>query len=201
MRGYLRISRLSQFSGVAEQEYIGLYGTSRLTYCLKELTMKKLNVIVFFLLATTTLAYAVSPKVIKTVPENGDPNVDPNLRQIRIEFDQDMSQQGYSICGGGPNFPELLGKPRWVNKRTLVVGVKLKPNYEYQMSINCSNYQNCKNVNGEPAEIYPVDFKTASAAPQDPNKPSKSPAVQLDMCNLKKDNKHRTVELFKEVVN
>jgi hypothetical protein len=81
-----------------------------------------------------------------------------------------MNSGGFSICGGGPNFPELIGKPRWLNKRTLVADVKLKPNYKYQMSINCPGYPNCKSVNGEPAEIYPVNFKTAPAQPQEPNK-------------------------------
>ena len=59
----------------------------------------KLGVILFagIVLAFCAIsAYAVPPKVTKTIPENGDRNVDPGLRQIRIEFDQDMSQGGYS---------------------------------------------------------------------------------------------------------
>ncbi len=115
------------------------------------------------------LSNAAPPKVIKMIPQNGKQDVDPAIEQIRIEFDQDMNSDGFSICGGGPNFPELLGKPRWLDKRTLVADVKLKPNYEYQMSINCQSYQNCKSVNGEPAEIYQVNFKTASTALQEPN--------------------------------
>ncbi|HBG78328.1 MAG TPA: hypothetical protein DDW84_05700 [Phycisphaerales bacterium] len=144
--------------------------------------MKKTRVVmrvtVFFLLAATVTVLADKPKVIKAIPDNGNENVAPTLEQIRIEFDQNMDGGGFSICGGGPKFPELLGKPRWLNKRTLVANVKLNPNYEYQMSINCPSYQNCKSVNGEPAEIYPIKFKTASAAAQDSNQPSKSSVVQ-----------------------
>jgi hypothetical protein len=60
----------------------------------------------------SSLAVRVSgapPKVIKTVPENGAQDVNSNLRQIRIVFDQDMNQDGYSICGGGQNYPETVG--------------------------------------------------------------------------------------------
>ena len=137
-------------------------------------------ILLVILALIATSANASPPKVIKTVPENGQQDVDPALRVIRIVFDQDMDNSGFSICGGGPKFPELLGKPRWVNKRTLVAGVKLKPSYEYQMSINCPSYQACKNVNGEPAEIYPINFKTAPASSShDPDKSSQSPAVLL----------------------
>jgi hypothetical protein len=136
--------------------------------------MKKYSILlnlvaVVILLSMAGLSNAAPPKVIKMIPKNGQQDVDPALKQISIEFDQDMNIAGFSICGGGPSLPEL-GKPRWLNKRTLVADVKLKPNYEYQMSINCPSYQNCKSVNGESAEIYPVNFKTASAAPQEPNK-------------------------------
>ena len=111
------------------------------------------------------LAVGVSgapPKVIKTVPENGAQDVNSSLRQIRIVFDQDMDQDGYSICGGGPNYPETIGDPRWVNKRTIVMRVRLVPNHEYQLSINCLSYKNFKNTKGEPAESYPIEFRTGS---------------------------------------
>ena len=65
---------------------------------------------------------------------------------------------------GGPKFPETTGKPQWTNKRTLVLGVKLQPNHNYEMSINCPSYQNCKGANGESAEIYPLNFKTGSGS-------------------------------------
>ncbi len=141
------------------------------------LNLLSVAVIVILILMAQS-GYAAQPKVIKTIPENGTQDVDPALKLIRIEFDQDMATSGYSICGGGPKFPELLGKPRWLNKRTLVAGVKLEPNHEYEMSINCPSYQNCKNTQSEPAEIYPVSFKTATAT-KEPNAASKSPAILL----------------------
>ncbi|MBN1787935.1 MAG: hypothetical protein JW806_06010 [Sedimentisphaerales bacterium] len=128
--------------------------------------MKKYReLLVFAMVATltliTTIANANPPRVVKTIPENGDTNVDPKLGKIRIVFDQGMGPS-YSICGSGPKYPKTIGQPKWINKRTLIIGVRLEPNYEYEFSVNCSSYRNFKNFKGESAVIYPVKFKTAA---------------------------------------
>ncbi len=106
-------------------------------------------------------APAVPPKVVETVPRNGDLNVDPGLQEMRFVFDQDMSTGGYSICGGGPLFPRVVGRPRWADKRTLVARIRLEPDHEYELSINSPSYKNCRSATGEPAVPYPVKFRTA----------------------------------------
>lgn len=124
-----------------------------------------LCIIVMSLSIIASHANAARPKVIKTIPANGEQSVSPVLAKISIEFDQDMdTSAGMSICGGGPDFPETTGKPQWVNKRTLAMGVKLQANHSYNMSVNCQSYQNCKGINGESAEIYPLSFKTGSGS-------------------------------------
>jgi len=141
----------------------------------------KLSTILFAGIALaffTISAYAVPPKVAKAIPENGDQSVDPSLRQIRIEFDQDMSQGGYSVCGGGPKYPKTIGKPKWINKRTLAMRVKLQPNHEYELSVNCQSYRNFKNLQGESAVIYPIKFKTTTAGEKSIT-PTKSPSLLL----------------------
>ncbi len=115
-----------------------------------------------FLSLLTAAASGAPPKVIRTIPENGVKDVDPALRQIRIVFDQDMNQDGYSICGGGQSYPETAGKPRWINGRTFVIRVKLVPNHKYQLSINCQSYKNFQNTRGESAEPYPIEFTTSA---------------------------------------
>jgi hypothetical protein len=105
---------------------------------------------------------AVPPKVIETVPKNGDLNVDPTLQEMRFVFDQDMATGGYSICGGGPQFPKTVGRPRWVDKRTLTTRVTLEPDHEYRLGINCPSATNCRSAAGEPATPYPMTFKTAA---------------------------------------
>jgi hypothetical protein len=108
-------------------------------------------------------AIASPPKVVKAVPDNGAVNVDANLKEIRITFDQPMAK-GMSVVGGGPEFPKIQGQPDWSNDRTIVVRVKLQPNHAYWLSINNAKFQNFTNVDGEPAVEYPIKFRTGRAA-------------------------------------
>jgi peroxiredoxin len=104
-------------------------------------------------------AWAKPPRVVKAVPDNGDVNVDPGLREIRVTFDQDMAD-GYSWVGGGEAYPKTHGRPRWVDSRTCVLSVTLQPNHVYQLSINSSRFRNFRSRTGVPAEAYPIAFKT-----------------------------------------
>ncbi len=110
---------------------------------------------------------AAPPKVIKAVPDNGDVDVDPGLREIRITFDQPMSPGGQSIVGGGDTFPELRDKQMgaWRGSRTFVLPVRLKPNHSYWLSVNSDKFQNFRNRKGEPAVPYAIQFTTGAGGP------------------------------------
>jgi len=119
---------------------------------------------------------AVRPTVIKATPDNGDKDVDPTLRRITIEFDQDMDvRYGYSICGGGDQYPKLTGPPRWASKRRLFITVRLQPNHDYAFSINCLAALKFRNVVGEPAIPYPITFSTGAGKPGDAGKEQAEP--------------------------
>jgi carboxyl-terminal processing protease len=107
---------------------------------------------------------AKPPKVISSIPENGDINIDPTRREIQITFDQAMSPGGQSIVGGGKSFPELLGKRpgTWRGSRTFILRVRLKPNHSYWLSANSQKFQNFRNRRGEPAVPYPIQFTTGA---------------------------------------
>ncbi len=108
-------------------------------------------------------APAAAPRVVRAVPDNADIGVDPALAEVRFEFDQDMNTTGgHSICGGGPAFPKLNGKPSWKDPRTLIMPVKLEPGHTYSFSVNCPAAQNTRSAAGVPAEVFPVTFKTAA---------------------------------------
>ena len=64
---------------------------------------------------------------VKAEPKNGEVDVDPALKEIRIEYDQPMDPRGRSIVGGGESFPTLSGELKWLNERTLVLPVTLRP--------------------------------------------------------------------------
>ncbi len=106
--------------------------------------------------------FAAPPKVVEAVPDNGDTTVDPALQELRVTFDRDMRQRGFSWCGGGTFFPEVTGKPYWDGARTCVLPVKLVPGHEYRLSINCPAAQNFRSSDGVPAEAYPITFRTRS---------------------------------------
>lgn len=106
-------------------------------------------------------AHAEPPRLVRATPDHGDVGVDATLTQIRLEFDQDM-RSGRSICGGGEAFPEISGAPAWESPRTLVIPVKLHAGREYRFSVNCPSALNFRGVNGEPAVISPMLFRTAA---------------------------------------
>lgn len=115
---------------------------------------------------------AAPPRVVKATPDHAEILVDPALKEIRIEFDQDMSHGGHSICGGGPAFPKLTGKPNWLDLRTMVLPVELEADHEYSFSINCPAAQNFRSAAGEPAVVYPISFRTAKPGEKAPPAPT-----------------------------
>jgi len=162
--------------------------------------MKIISVAVIFCFFAAT-AHATAPKVVKSVPENGDQDVDAGLRQIRIEFDQDMDRQGYSICGGGPNYPETIGKPKWINKRTITMRVKLVPNHNYELSVNSPSYKNFRNILGEPAIIHPIEFKTGVAKSKTTS--SESPGTLLQEGLYAEETEgdlDKAIEIYQQVI-
>jgi hypothetical protein len=111
----------------------------------------------------STVALAAPPTVIKAVPDNGATDVDPAITELRITFDQPMDRGGFSFVGGGPNFPGS-GRAHWVDDRTCVMPMALKPDHPYALSINSVTFQNFRSKQGEPATPYPIMFSTAAPA-------------------------------------
>ncbi len=129
--------------------------------------MRTISGAVCWLFMTGTVL-AAPPRVVEAIPDNGDINVDPNLSEIRITFDQRMDTRGRSIVGGGDSFPEITGEIRWIGAQTIVVPVRLVPDHEYWLSINNQQYRNFANVRGESAVPYPVRFTTGPAGDRPP---------------------------------
>ncbi|MCX7826972.1 MAG: hypothetical protein N2689_15675 [Verrucomicrobiae bacterium] len=100
------------------------------------------------------------PKVLSTLPQNGDRKVDPRLSEIRITFDQEMSP-GYSVVGDGPLFPKDRARPYWdASRTTLIWPVDLEPNHEYKFGLNNFGFKNCANLCGVPLAPVVIEFKT-----------------------------------------
>jgi hypothetical protein len=104
---------------------------------------------------------AKRPRVRSLVPANGAAGVDPALTEIRIVFDRPMRRGSWSICGGGPRFPEITGKPAYdPDGRTLRVPVSLKPAWRYEFSLNSTAFQGFRSEAGVPLQPLPVRFET-----------------------------------------
>ena len=128
----------------------------------------RLRVSLTVLFIACGVATAEPPKVQKASPDNGATAVDPATAEIRVVFDQAMDTRGYSVVGGGPAFPELIGKPKWVGDRTLVAAVRLQPDHDYSLSINSDRFTFCRNKAGEPATPYAIAFSTGPAKGAEP---------------------------------
>lgn len=112
--------------------------------------MKKISLLLTFIILSFSSIFSqtTAPRIINTVPEFGDCNVDTNLTIIQFEFDQDMSP-GFSLPDCSDKIP-IVGNPTWKTKRILEVPVKLKPNSFYQAYLNSSNFRNFANEDGIP---------------------------------------------------
>jgi hypothetical protein len=109
------------------------------------------------------VSLAAPPRVVKATPDNGERGVDPNIRSIRVEFDQDMAEGSHSWVGGGNTFPKLRGRPYWEGPRVAVLPVELLPEHDYALSINNPSFGNFRSKAGRSAEPYPIEFRTGSA--------------------------------------
>jgi hypothetical protein len=103
------------------------------------------------------------PSVVRTVPQCGDTNVDPDLKEFSVSFSKDMQDKSWSFVKiSAESFPNLAGNPRYLDdKRTCVVGVTLEPDKTYAMWLNSDRFQNFKDLEKHPAVPYLLVFKTA----------------------------------------
>ncbi|MBN1589226.1 MAG: Ig-like domain-containing protein [Pirellulales bacterium] len=102
------------------------------------------------------------PRIVSMNPPNGATDVDPNLKFIRVTFDQPMGR-GFSWTGGGPHFPEGRPgkKPRWIKNGTAcLLPVKLKPGWDYRLGLNSPSFKNFKSRSGVALDPVVYTFRT-----------------------------------------
>ena len=128
------------------------------------------------------------PKILKTSPQIGETEVDPELTEIIVTFDQDMTE-GMSWTGGKTEMPpKQPGKESsWRDKRTCVMPVKLSQGKYYRMGINSPNYQNFQSVSGIPVVPTAIYFTTKGASLELKNKVKKPEIVSMTPANKAKD--------------
>jgi hypothetical protein len=120
--------------------------------------------------ASSVLAYSAEisvnslpPSTVKTVPQCGDLDVDPALKEIRVTFSKDMiTDRMWSICQiSKDTFPESAGQIHYLaDKRTCVVPVKLEPGKTYVLWFNRAQFNSFRDTQKNPAVPYQLVFKT-----------------------------------------
>jgi len=108
--------------------------------------------------AETQAAPAV---VVKSEPAADAKDVDPGLTEIRVTFSKDMRDGSWSWTQrSDETYPEVTGKPHYVDKRTCVLPVKLEPGKTYFIGINSPRFGNFKDASGRSSVPFALSFST-----------------------------------------
>ena len=106
---------------------------------------------------------SMPPSVVKTVPQAGDTEVDPSLKQITATFSKDMlTERMWSVCQiSNETFPKTgKGIHYLKDKRTIVLPVELEPEKTYVLWFNRGKYNSFRDTKKIPAVPYLLVFKT-----------------------------------------
>jgi Peptidase family S41 len=110
-------------------------------------------------------AGAVKPEIVELNPRNGSHDVDPSLTELRVTFNMPMAG-GFSWTGGGEHFPAIQTdqRPHWTeDRKTCVLPVELKPDWEYHLGLNSPSFRNFRSADGVP--LNPVSYNFRTRAP------------------------------------
>lgn len=114
----------------------------------------------------TTFRYRVEgvesgPTVVSSFPARGALDVDPGTKEIRVTFDKDMADHSWSWVQADGTYPKVKGNAHYVDARTCVLPVQLKPDTDYVMWVNHPRFDNFRAADGAPAIPYELRFHTA----------------------------------------
>ena len=104
---------------------------------------------------------AKEPFVVKLEPfANGDKEVDPAIKELKIVFSAPMNKKGYSINNGsrGKDYSPVTGVVGFSDDGTsFTLRIEMKPDHEYEFLITGLSF---KSAEGYPLKRYDVKFKT-----------------------------------------
>ena len=126
------------------------------------MAMKLFTVLFVVLALISCTTDGTPPKVVSTVPANGDQSVDPSLMTMSVTFNEPMMDGNWSWAYTTKDtFPEMTGQPTYEENNTKnQLPVRLEPNKEYEVWINSQKFKNFKDKSGNPSEPYKLVFKT-----------------------------------------
>jgi len=103
-----------------------------------------------------------SPDVVKIDPVNGSVGVNPDTKEIRITFSKEMLPEYYSfnLSEKGKDYmpiTKVIGMEN--NNKTLVLGVNLKPNKEYEFVLTNKSFRSKEGYSLKNEKLL-IKFKT-----------------------------------------
>lgn len=176
--GLCYIKKGQQNSAIAQfQQITTKYPTERSTVRKAKLQLKKLKPTASNTNAQNGLV-SQNAIVVNTTPVIYTGDVSPDLKEIKVTFDREMRDGGWSWTGGGETFPETTGKIHYDSQRkTCILPVKLKAGQYYWIGINSPSHKNFKSTDMVPAKRYVIIFATKGTD----GKPTIIPADRLNM--------------------
>lgn len=109
---------------------------------------------------------SMPPSVVKTVPQAGDTEVDPALKEITVTFSKDMlTDRMWAVCQiSAATFPKTGNNIHYQkDKRTCVVPVELEPEKTYVLWFNRGKFNSFRDTANNPAVPYLLVFRTGKA--------------------------------------
>jgi hypothetical protein len=112
-------------------------------------------------------SYNIAPKVIAIQPfKNGDRNVNPNIKQLKIDFSSKMFKDFRGFDFGPLGEKNVLHVKNVFgfsdDGKSIIIDVEMKPNFHYQLLVS----QGFMSTNGKRLEPYLIDFTTGDNAPK-----------------------------------
>ncbi len=109
---------------------------------------------------------SMPPSVVKTVPQAGNTEVDPSLKEITVTFSKEMlTDRMWAICQiSKETFPQTGKNIHYLkDKRTCVVPVTLEPEKNYVLWFNRGKFNSFRDTKNTPAVPYLLAFRTGKA--------------------------------------
>jgi len=103
------------------------------------------------------------PSVVKTVPQAGDADVDPGLKEITVTFSKNMkTNRMWAVCQiSKETFPQTAGQIHYLSdQRTCVMPVKLEPGKTYVVWFNRGRFNSFRDTENNPSVPYLLVFST-----------------------------------------
>ena len=127
--------------------------------------------------------------VVDTFPPNGANDVDPNTKQLRIRFSEEVSAKSWALVSTHEGVPiSTVGAPAFAQGGTLCLWpIQLYPGLTYVASINAEGFMGFKSADDPNVGVTPYLLKFTTAGTKPTGKAAEVTVVSTYPANGSKD--------------